>query len=96
MTITDDLFTHAVTLARGPQGEIRDQAKKHVLSLYVRGGMTDEDMCEAYRRNAHFFDWPALTDTAIVMLRSELSSELALTAVISRGNILHALTGNLR
>jgi len=32
MTITDDLFTHAVTLARGPQGEIRDQAKQHTTS----------------------------------------------------------------
>jgi len=96
MTITDDLFTHAVVLARGPQGEIRDQAKQHILSLYVRGAMSDEDMCEAYQRNAHFFDWSALTDMAIVTLRSELSSELALTAVISRGNILHALTSNLR
>jgi len=91
-----DLFTHAVTIARGPSGTIREQALEHILSLYQRGGMTDEDMCEAYRRNAHFFDWPALTDMGIVHLRNELSSMLKLTAVISRGHILHALTGNLR
>jgi len=91
-----DLFVHAVTLARGPVGTVREQATAHILSLFQRGGMTDEDLCEAYRRNVHFFDWPALTDMAIVHLRNELSGELKLTAVISRGHVLHALTDNLR
>lgn len=96
MTITDDLFAHAVTLARGPQGETRSTAKQHIVSLYTRGAMTDDDMCEAYHRNAHYFNWPALTDTQIVGLRNELSSELTLTAVLNRGDIRHALTRNLR
>jgi len=97
MTLTDDaLFVHAVTLARGPQGETRQIAKQHIVSLYQRGAMADEDMCEAYRRNMHFFDWPALTDTQIIGLRNELSSELTLTAIINRGDIMHALTRNLR
>ncbi len=91
-----DLFQHAVTIARGPAGEIREQATAHILSLYQRGGMTDEDMCEAYRRNSHFFNWPALTDMAIIHLRNELSGALKLTAVINHGHILHALTRNLR
>jgi len=91
-----DLFQHAVTLARGPAGTIREQATAHILSLYERGGMTDEDLCEAYRRNVHFFDWPELTDMAIVHLRNELSGALHLTAVIDRGTVRHALTKNLR
>jgi len=103
MTITEpNLFREpempvlAVTLARGPAGTIRDQATAHILSLYQRGGMSDENLCEAYRRNVHFFEWPELTDMAIVHLRNELSGALKLTAVISRGHILHALTDNLR
>ena len=91
-----DVTVQAVTLAQGPAGAIREQATAHILSLYNRGGMTDEDMCEAYRRNSHFFGWPALTDMGIVHLRNELSGALKLTAVISRGHILHALTDNLR
>ncbi len=91
-----DFFQHAVTLARGPQGTIREQATARVLSLYNRGAMTDEDLCEAYRRNVHFFDWPSLTDMAIIHLRNELSGALKLTAVISHGHVLHAITDNLR
>jgi len=91
-----DLFTHAVTIAPGPAGTIREQATAHILSLYNRGAMTDEDLCEAYRRNVHYFNWPALTDMAIIHLRNELSGALKLTAVINRGHVRHALTDNLR
>lgn len=81
----DPLFALAQTIAAGPIVEAAAVLEQRILSLYMRGGLTDDKLVLYYTRNADIASWTQLTPAQLIGHRRALAGKLWLIAVIGHG-----------
>ena len=87
----DNLWEHArrvvtaLTITegkRGPAFESAEVIEQRILSLYIRGGLTDDKLVVYYQRNAA--SWTKLTRDQIIGYRDALAGKLWLLTAFDR------------
>ena len=77
-----DLFALAKTIATPPVLEDAAVIEQRILSLYIRGGLTDDKLVVYYQRNAA--SWTKLTRDQIIGYRDALAGKLWLLTAFDR------------
>ena len=89
----DNLWEHARRVAtaltltegkRGPAFESDQMLEQRILSLYTRGGLTDDKLVFYYQRNAELASWTKLTRDQIIGYRDALAGKLWLLTAFDR------------
>ena len=89
----DNLWEHArrvvtaLTVTEGKRGPAFESAaviEQRILSLYTRGGLTDDKLVTYYQRNAELASWTKLTPKQIIGYRRALAGKLWLLTAFDR------------
>ena len=83
---TDSLWKFAMNIAATTPPVVEDAAviEQRILSLYTRGGLTDDKLVIYYQRNAELASWTRLTRDQIIGYRDALAGKLWLLTAFDR------------